>query len=255
MSARIMLSSVTKDDLPVGGLVKLKSFWYESEALAERLPAKGRPQNGDTRVDFTSVRTEIQRHLEGKYGFEVYNFQNTPSDGASPEEVTDRETRRCHLVIGIFGSRVGWKVPDHDPLTPTFREWRTALENPLKFEVFVPKSSLELKKPPEIDELLETVTNYKKGVIYQEFEDVAGLFTGVDKAVRDYVNKAVIRYAFDYAAKQPTDETERLLLLPYRARVQEMENSLDRVVQTLGVKKNALVLGLLAQSVELLRAR
>lgn len=85
MSARIMLSSVTKDDLPVGDLVKLKSFWYESETLAERLPAKGRPQNGDTRVDFTSVRTEIQRHLEGKYGFEIYNFQNTPSDGASPE--------------------------------------------------------------------------------------------------------------------------------------------------------------------------
>lgn len=75
--------------------------------------------------------------------------------------MTDRETRRCYLVIGIFGSRVEWKVPDHDPLTPTFREWRTALENPLKFKIFVLKSSFELQKPPEIDELLETVTNYK----------------------------------------------------------------------------------------------
>ncbi len=65
------------------------------------------------------------------------------------------------------------------------------------------------------------------------------------------MNKAVIRYAFDYTAKQPTDETERWLLFPYRARVQEMESALERVAETLGVKKSTLVLGLMAQPIEL----
>jgi hypothetical protein len=250
MRARVMLSSVTKDDLPLGDLKKLKGFWHDSETLNERLPKTSGSPKPASRVDFTFVRKEIQRHLECKYGFEVYNFQNTPSDGASPEQATIRETRRSHLVIGIFGSRVGWKVADHDPLTPTFREWRTALENPLKFKVFVLKSSLELKKPPEVEQLLEEITNYKKGLIYQDFVDLAGLFSSVDDAVRDYVNKSVIRYAFDYAAKQPTDETERWLLLPYRARVREMHTTLEEVAENLGVKQNVLTLDSVSQPVD-----
>jgi hypothetical protein len=250
MRARVMLSSVTKDDLPIGDVSKLKDFWHDSETLTERLPNKDCLLNPHSRVDFTFVRGEIQRHLERKYGFEVYNFQNTPSDSASPEQVTIRETRRSHLVIGIFGSRVGWKVPDHDPLTPTFREWRTALESPLKFKVFVLKSSLDLKKPPEIEQLLDEITSYKKGLIYQEFEDAVGLFTSVDDAVRDYVNKSVVRYAYDYAARQPTDETERWLLLPYRARVREMNGALEGVAQTLGVKEKVLTLGSASQPVD-----
>ena len=251
MAARVMLSSVTKDDLPLGDVGKLKAFWYESQSLSDRLTIKNSTLKADSRIDFTFVRSEIQRHLKGKYGFEVYNFQNTPSDGASPEEVTIRETRRSHLVIGIFGSQVGWKVSDHDPLSPTFREWRTALESPLKFKVFVLKSSLELKKPPEIEDLLEEITNFKKGVIYQEFEDAVSLFTFVDEAVRDYVNKAVVRYAFDYAARQPTDETEQWLLLPYRGRVEEMQGALAQVAKSLGVKEKTLRLGPVAQPVEL----
>jgi len=158
-----MLSSVTKDDLPIGDVGKLKGFWLAGETLIERVSNKDRSLKPNSRVDFTFVRGEIQRHLESKYGFEVYNFQNTPSDSASPEAVTIRETRRSHLVIGIFGSRVGWKVPDQDPLTPTFREWRTALASPLKFKVFVLKSSLDLKKPPEIEKLLDEIISYKRG--------------------------------------------------------------------------------------------
>jgi hypothetical protein len=245
-----MLSSVTKDDVPIGDVGKLKGFWHDSETLIERVSNKDRSLKPNSRVDFTFVRGEIQRHLESKYGFEVYNFQNTPSDSASPEAVTIRETRRSHLVIGIFGSRVGWKVPDQDPLTPTFREWRTALASPLKFKVFVLKSSLDLKKPPEIEKLLDEIISYKKGLIYQEFVDAVGLFTNVEDAVRDYVNKSVVRYAYDYAARQPTDETERWLLLPYRARVLEMNSALEGVAETLGVNEKALTLGSVSQPVD-----
>lgn len=85
MPGRVMLSSVTKDDLPLGDIRKLKDFWYESETLPDRLQQSGWPLKTGSRIDFT---------LAGKYGFEVYNFQNTPSDGASPEKVTILETRR-----------------------------------------------------------------------------------------------------------------------------------------------------------------
>jgi hypothetical protein len=251
MPGRVMLSSVTKDDLPLGDIRKLKDFWYESETIPERLQQSGWPLKTGSRIDFTFARSEIQHHLAGKYGFEVYNFQNTATDGASPEKVTILETRRSHLVIGIFGSQTGWRVPDQDPLTPTFREWRAALESPLKFKVFVLKGALSVKMPPGLHDLVQDITNYKRGVIYQEFPDAVDLFTSVDRAVRDYVNKAVVRYAHDYAARQPTAETERWLMLPYRARVEEMRSALDREAQTLGVNQNLLTLGSAVQPVEL----
>jgi hypothetical protein len=209
MPARVMLSSVTKDDLPLGDIGKLRDFWYQAETMETRLRQSGAASTPGARIDFTFARAEIQRHLEGKYGFEVYNFQNTPTDGASPEKATILETRRSHLVIGLFGSQTGWKVPDQDPLTPTFREWRSALESLLKFKVFILKGALSIKMPAGMNTLMSDITNYKRGVIYQEFGDVVDLFLSIDAAVRDYISKAVIRYAQDYAARQPTTETER----------------------------------------------
>ena len=144
MPARVMLSSVTKDDIPLGDIAQLQDFWYEVATLQERLQPRGHSLKTDLRISFTDARSELQRHLEGKYGFTVYNFQNTPADGGAPEKVTIAETHRSHMVIGVFGSQTGWKVPDQDPLTPTFREWRAALESPLKFKVFALKGSLSL---------------------------------------------------------------------------------------------------------------
>jgi hypothetical protein len=251
MPARVMLSSVTKDDLPLGDINKLQDFWYQVETLASRLRQSGAASTQGARIDFTFARAEIQRHLEGKYGFEVYNFQNTPTDGASPEKATILETRRSHLVIGIFGSQTGWKVPDQDPLTPTFREWRAALENLLKFKVFILKGALSVKMPAGMNELISDITNYKRGVIYQEFGDTVDLFTSVDAVVRNYINKAVMRYAKDYAARQPTTETERWLLLPYRMRVDDMMSALAREAQMLGVDQDQLALGSVSQPVQL----
>jgi hypothetical protein len=251
MPARVMLSSVTKDDLSLGDIGKLKDFWYQSETLPVRLQQNGWTPKAGSRIDFAFARSEIQQHLAGKYGFEVYNFQNTPTEGASPEKATIFETRRSQLVIGIFGSQTGWRVPDQDPLTPTFREWRAALESPLKFKVFVLKGALSAKMSPVLNGLIQDITDYKRGVLYQEFADAVDLFTAVDRAVCEYVNKAVVRYAQVYAARQPTTETERWLLLPYRTRVEEMIGALEREAQRLGVKQEMLTLGSVSQPVEL----
>jgi|HubBroStandDraft_6_1064221.scaffolds.fasta_scaffold09619_3 hypothetical protein len=251
MPARVMLSSVTKDDILLGDIGSLKDSWYQFATLQERLKQKSAPLKKDSRIDFTSVRAELTNHLEGKYGFEVYNFQNRPSDGGSPQGVTILETHRSQLVIGIFGSQSGWKVPDQDPLTPTFREWRAALEQPLKFKLFVLKGSLALRKPPELEGLMTAITDYKRGTIYSEFEDVADLFARVDRAMRDYLNKAVISYASDVVAKQPNSETERWLLLPYRTRVEEMSKALERIAASLRVNGNILTLSSVAQPIAL----
>lgn len=111
--------------------------------------------------------------------------------------------------------------------------------------------ALSVKIPPALNELVQDITDYKRGIIYQEFADAVDLFTSVDRAVRDYVNKAVVRYAYDYAARQPTTETERWLLLPYRARVDEMTSALEREAQTLGINQKLLTLGSAVQPVEL----
>jgi hypothetical protein len=147
--------------------------------------------------------------------------------------------------------RTGWKVGDRDPLTPTFREWRAALEAPLKFKVFALKGSFDLSTPPVMDDLVQALTNFKSGEIYQEFEDAVGLFCLVDQAISDYLNKAVIRYAQDFVAKQPNLETEKWFLLPYRERAKEMMTALLSKAGFLGVKQNLLNLGSKAQPVQL----
>ena len=251
MPARVMLSSVTKDDIPLGDIGKLKDFWYQAAALVERIQLNGQPLTAGSRISFTDARSEIQHHLEGKYGFEVYNFQDTPTDSGAPEKVTILETHRSHIVIGIFGSKTGWTVPDQDPLSPTFREWRAALESPLKFKVFALKDSFTVKKPRLLGDLVQAITHYKSGQIYKEFDDAVGLFTSVDRAVRDYLNKAVISYAQDYVARQPNSETERWLLLPYRTRAKEMMTALVHTAEWLGVKQRLLPLGPTYQPVKL----
>jgi len=252
MPARVMLSSVTKDDVLLGNIGALNDIWYQASTLAERFQTEAPGLKPTGRVSFTLVRSEIQRHLEGKYGFEVYNFQNTPSDGGSPEKVTIEETHRSHLTIGLYGSQSGWKVPDQDPLTPTFREWRAALENSLKFKVFVLKGSLSHKRPADLDSLMQAITDYKSGMIYAEFADAVELFVSIDRSVRDYLNKAVIRYAQDHAARQPNSESERWLLLPYRTRASEMKSALEVVGAGLGINGRLLRLdAATAQPVEL----
>lgn len=251
MPARVMVSSVTKDDIPLGDIGKLKDFWYEADTLRERLQPVGQPLTAAPRISFTVARIEIQHHLECKYGFEVYNFQDTPTDSGAPEKVTILETHRSHIVIGIFGSQTGWTVPDQDPLTPTFREWRAALESPLKFKVFALKDSFSVRKPRKLEEIIQAITDYKSGQIYKEFEDAVGLFASIDRAVRDYLNKAVISYARDYVAKQPNSQTERWLLLPYRLRVKEMMAALIRTAEWLKVKQQLLILGSTAQPLQL----
>src|ERR1035437_3498205 len=167
MPARVVLSSVTKDDIPLGNIGQLGDFWFQAETLPERLHLNGQPLKTDSRVSFTDIRSEIQNHLEGKYGFEVYNFQGTPTDSGAPEKVTILETHRSHLVIGIFGSHTGWTVPDQDPLTPTFREWRAALESPLKFKVFALKDSFSVRRHRQLEEIVQAITDYKSGQIYK----------------------------------------------------------------------------------------
>jgi hypothetical protein len=78
-----------------------------------------------------------------------------------------------------------------------------------------------------------------------------GLFASVDRAVRDYLNKAIVSYAQDYVARQPNSETERWLLLPYRVRVKEMMAALIRTAEWLNVKQHLLTLGSNAQPVQL----
>jgi hypothetical protein len=243
MSARIMISSVTKDQVPLGNIETLKDLWYAYGSLTDRLKQNALGISSQSLIPFTFIRRELHEHLEAKYGFDVYTFEDTPAPGRSPEEETLLEARKSHLVLGIFGSKTGWKVPDQDPLTPTLREWRAALQTPLKFRMFILKGSVSADKlSGPLGDLMKAVTDYKKGKVFMQFADAAELFRQVDDMVRDYLNRAVIRYALDTVTKEPTSESEKWLLSPYRARVREMDDALERVSRSLGVERERLQL-------------
>src|SRR5579872_3639692 len=226
MRARVMISSVTKDQLPIGNLARLSGVWNESSTLRERLLGGG---PADT-VTFSAIRSEITAHLVAKYGLDAYIYEETPGPGRAPEAETVREATRAHLVIGIFGSKSGWTVGDQDPLTPTLREWRAALRQALKFRLFWLDGSISPGEVPgELGRVLNELVDYKTGKVYMEFKSVADLFQKIDRVVQDYLNTAAIYYARDAVAKEPSSETEVWLLASYRKRVDLMTSALTHV--------------------------
>jgi hypothetical protein len=89
----------------------------------------------------------------------VHRFIGVTSAYASE---TVLEATGAHLVIGIFGSKTGWAVGDQDPLTPTLREWRAALQQALKFRLFYMKGSVgPVEIPGELGVVLKELTAYK----------------------------------------------------------------------------------------------
>lgn len=248
MRARVMISSVTNDYLPLGNLNKLSAIWNDASKLRQRLV-------GDPQADiatFSAIRSEVKAHLVAKYGFDAYIFEETPGPGRAPEEETTLEANHAHLVIGVFGSKTGWTVGDQDPLTPTFREWRAALQQTMKFRLFWMKGSVSPSAVPgELGSVLQELTKYKTGKVYMEFESVADLFFKIDNVVQDYVNVAVARYAREAVAKEPSAEAEIWLLASYRKRVELMDVALNRVAERLGVAGRALQLGKHRQPVSL----
>src|ERR1044071_654306 len=74
MRARVMISSVTKDEVPIGDLSRLSTIWNDAAGVRRRL---GGDQPGHT-VTFTVIRSEVRAHLVAKYGFDAYIFEETP---------------------------------------------------------------------------------------------------------------------------------------------------------------------------------
>jgi hypothetical protein len=118
MKPQVMVSSVTKDRVPLGNVGKLAGVWLESEKLRDRLKAAGLKSDAETLVPFEFIRSEIKRHLVGKYAWEVYLFEDKAGQRSGEHDTLDA-TKESQLVIGIFGQDTGWQVGDHDPLTPT----------------------------------------------------------------------------------------------------------------------------------------
>lgn len=247
-----MISSVVQDQIRLGAIARLLGTWFEAQTLADRLRAAGHPVAATSEVPFSFLRPEIKRHLEGKYDFDAYIFEGTPGAGRTPAEETRRMARDSHLVLGIFGSSMGSKVGDYDALTPTLREWRSALQTPLKFKLFWHKGSV---KPSnlggEIGKTLQEIADYKKGKIYLEFSDMEDLFTKMDQVVQDYIQRSIVRYVADTVAREPGAEEEEWLLSPYRLRHEKMNTALQRVAASLKVSRGIVTLGTDKQPISL----
>ena len=240
MQARVMVSSVMKDSISLGNPSILKGIWSDPENFLGRLKKNGyRAESG---VPFAAIRNEIAHHLKQKYGFDVYTFEGSPGQGRAPAEETVLEARKSDLVIGIFGASMGWTVPDQDPLSPTLREWRAALETPLKFRVFWLSGSVKPESVPgQLGRVLQSLSEYKTGKIYTEFLDACDLFAKIDRDVQFYINRAVKKYVSDIVSKEPSTEHEDWLLSDYRTRNQKMMSALSGAARSLKISTDWLL--------------
>jgi hypothetical protein len=242
MKPQAMISSVTKDRIPLGSLNKLKSIWFESDKFAQRLTSAGFKIESGSMISFDFVRQEIKRHLVGKYAWDVYLFEDHAGEKSGERDTLDA-VKDSQLVIGIFGSSTGWQLGDHDPLSPTLREWRTALSTPLKFRLFWWKDSIDAGKlSGEVGDVLRKIVDYASGKMYNKFSDAVDLFIRIDQAVQEYMHLAVFRYV-KYAVPGEDEESEDWLLSAYRARHSKMQAAFERQSQALGMTESAIQIG------------
>src|SRR5215813_14905400 len=104
MKARVMISSVTRDKIPVGQIDRLGPVWHEGAALGERLKNHEGMRELPREVSFSFARQEIAHHLSEKYGFDTYIFEEEGGGGASPQEEVTAEAESAQLVIALYGS-------------------------------------------------------------------------------------------------------------------------------------------------------
>ena len=246
MQASVMISSVVNDSIPCGDLELLKEFWTDHDGLAVRLKVGKKPKD----VDFDAIREEIRRHLKRKYGFKAWIFEKEFGSGHNPAEEIVLQVKSAHLVIAVFGSRVGFNVGDQDPLTPTLREWRAALETPLKFRLFRFAGSLPTDQlAGELGTLMAALTGFKMSSGYLQFNDTAQLLLLIDETVQKYLNDAVVRYAHDAVAKTPNEEAETWALTSFRRRSELMQDSLKTIAAELGAEDGMLRIGKYVQPI------
>lgn len=251
MKPQVMISSVTKDSIPLGQFNKLSGIWFESETLPDRLKAARLKSEAASQISFDFIRGEIGRHLAGKYGWDIYLFEDVTGE-KSGEKDTILAAEKSDLVIGIFGSGTGWKVGDHDPLTPTLREWRAALATPLKFKLFWWRDSVDPETlGGEIGEVVRKIIDYGSGKMYSKFSDAADLFARIDRTVQDYMHQAVIRYVKDTVWADDSEETEDWLLSAYRVRHEKMCAAFDKESQSLRMRNQKITIGEHTQSISL----
>ena len=199
-------------------------------------------QGDRAQISFDFIRQEIKRHLIGKYGWDVYLFEDHAGQ-KSGEEDTLNAAKDSQLVIGIFGSSTGWQVGDHDPLTPTLREWRTGLATPLKFRLFWWKNSFDPDKlSGEAGDLLRQIVDYASGKMYTKFSDAVDLFTRIDHAMQEYMHLAVFRYV-KYAVSAEDEESEDWLLSAYHARHSKMQAAFEKQSKALGMRDSTIQIG------------
>jgi len=239
-----MISSVVRDEIRLGNIAKLGSDWFEAQTLSKRLRLAKLNTDVGSGIPFSFVRAELKRHLEGKYGFDAYVFEESGGAGGSPQDETSSIAASSQLVIGIFGVSSGTTIGDQDPLTPTLREWRAALQTPLKFRVFWLKDSVAADTVPEpLRSVLSEISDYRRGKIYSVFTDFADLCTKIDRAVQQFVQVAVTRYVADTVALESGSETEDWLLSAYKDRSAKMASAIRKIAETLGASRNGVRIG------------
>jgi hypothetical protein len=172
----------------------------------------------------------------------VYLFEDKAGERSGERDTLDA-AKDSQLVIGIFGSGTGWQVGDHDPLTPTLREWRTALATPLKFRLFWWKDSVGPEKlPGEIGEVLRNIIDCASGKMYSKFSEAADLFFRIDRSMQEYMHLAVFRYV-KYAVPTDDEESEDWLLSAYRIRHGKMQAAFLNQSQILGLRGDVIQIG------------
>lgn len=241
MKPQAMISSVTKDEIPLGTLNKLAPAWFEADKFAQRLRSAHFKNEAASLISFDFIRQEIKRHLVGKYGWDVYLFEEHAGQKSGEKDTLDA-VKDSQLIIGIFGSSTGWQVGDHDPLTPTLREWRTALAMPLKFRLFWWKESDPDQLSGEVGEVVAKIVNYASGKMYNKFSDAVNLFIRIDQAVQEYMHLAVFRYV-KYAIPTEDEESEDWLLSAYRTRRDKMQLAFEKQSEGLGMRGGAIQIG------------
>ena len=106
MRPQAMISSVTKDQIPLGALKKLAPVWFEGERFAQRLRSAHFKNEAASLITFDFIRQEIKRHLVGKYGWDVYLFEDHAGQRSGERDTLD-VVKDSQLILGIFWIKYG----------------------------------------------------------------------------------------------------------------------------------------------------
>jgi HEAT repeat protein len=148
-----------------------------------------------TQKDMQAEREAVQRAIDSVEIAEGIRAETTLSQDQSPKAWIEEQIEACDFYLGVFSHRYGWVIPE-ETVSATEFEYNLARHGQKPLLIFIRNRRVAEHEEPGFahqERFLARVSDFSRGFLRREFEDVEDLERQVAGALRESFVKIIRR--------------------------------------------------------------